>query len=255
MCSVSLAAFSRHSPATCFAELVRKIETSATQSIRKRKSRARKKVLRAVTEQRRYAKEAQLRAVAVTLTFANDASFSSRLVGDFLARVRQTLKRRGYALPYTWVLERGSRLHYHLMVWLPRDFVANKDMLEKWWPWGATHIESCRSVKAWGRYIAKFECIAVIPKGARLFGFGGLDASGKAAVHRVALPQWLQTLLPTGDRARRFTGGGWINAETGEFYRSPYRWTPRGCFLRDVYAEGAKHLFASRLCGSSRFDH
>jgi len=193
-------------------------------------------VLRAIKEQKRYAKNAKLRAVALTLTFARDAAFSSRHISDLLALVRQALKRRGYTLPYTWVLERGSRLHYHLVLWLPRDFDFNKEKLEKWWPWGVTHIQSCRRVQAWGHYMAKFECMEVMPKGAHVFGIGGLDELGKAAVQRAALPRWMQTLLPVGTRVRRFAGGGWTDTETGEVHRSPYRWTPHGCVLLDTIA-------------------
>jgi hypothetical protein len=242
MCSVSPTAASRHSrtatSASRFAELVRKNGTSATLSTKKRRTQARKKVLRAIEEQRSFAKKAKLRAVTLTLTFASDESFLSRRISDLLALVRQALKRRGYTLPYAWVLERGSRLHYHLILWLPRDFAINKDKLEKWWPWGATHIQSCRCVKAWGRYMAKFECMTVIPKAARLFGYGGLDESGKAAVQRAGLPRWLQKVLPVGACVRRLSGGGWANAETGEVHRSPYRWTPRGCVLRDAITPG-----------------
>jgi hypothetical protein len=242
MCSHSpAAACCQHrtaASASRFAELVKKTGTSATLSTKNRRTRARKKVLQAITEQRRFAKKAKRRAVALTLTFASDASFSSRHISDFLAAVRQALKRRGCTLPYAWVLERGSRLHYHLILWLPRDFDISKDKLEKWWSQGATHIQSCRCVKAWARYIAKFNCMTVIPKAARLFGYGGLDETGKTAVQRAGLPRWLQTVLPIGTCVRRLSGGGWANAETGEVHRSPYRWTPRGCVLRDATETG-----------------
>lgn len=222
----SAASFSR------FAELVRKIETSATRSSKKRRSNARRKLLQAIEEQRRFAPGARLRAVALTLTFANDASFSPRHISAFLARVRQMLKRRGHVLPYAWVLERGARLHYHLVLWLPRDIPLDRERLRKWWPWGSTWSERCMSVKGWGRYIAKLGGMAFLPKGARVFGYGGLDASGKRAVQRVALPQWLQALVPIDAHVRTFPSGGWVDADTGEHYRSPYVWTPRGCVLR-----------------------
>ncbi|WP_124627062.1 hypothetical protein [Burkholderia sp. Bp9012] len=74
----------------------------------------------------------------MTLTFSNDASFCAQHISEFLARLRQVLKRRGHALPYAWLLERGGRLHYHPMLWLPRDFSLDKEKLMEWWPWGAT---------------------------------------------------------------------------------------------------------------------
>jgi hypothetical protein len=214
-----------------FAELVKKIGTSASPAIRKRKNAARKKLKCVINEQRRYAKGANLRAVALTLTFSCDADFSTKHVSRFLDRLRKSLKDKDQCFPYAWVLERASKLHYHLIVWLPRDHVLETSKLAKWWPWGSTWVEACRRVKAWGRYISKFDCVAKLPKRARLFGCGGLDYDGKTAVARATLPQWLQALLPRGHRARRITGEGWVDLETGQLHHSPYVWTPWGMML------------------------
>jgi hypothetical protein len=242
MCSVSPTAACRPSRTGASAsrsrELVRKTGTSATPTTKRRKSRAQKRLLGAIREQRRQARAAGLRAVALTLTFDDNGAFCAGHISDFLERVRKALKRRGHALPYSWVLEREGRLHYHLMLWLPRDVMLDKQKLARWWPWGATWIASCKHVKRWGRYMAKFNCVARLPKATRLFGYGGLDESGRAAVQRAGLPRWLQALLPRGSRARRFAGGGWTDAETGELYVSPYLWTPWGWVTRPPGASG-----------------
>ncbi|WP_456264896.1 rolling circle replication-associated protein [Paraburkholderia madseniana] len=214
-----------------FAELVKKIGTSATPAIRKRKNAARKKLKCIIKEQRRYAKEANLRAVALTLSFGCDADFSAKHVSRFLDQVRRSLKGRDHCVPYAWVLERASRLHYHLILWLPRGHALEKGKLARWWPWGSTWVAACESVKAWGRYICKFDSIAKLPKRARLFGCGGLDCEGQVAVARATLPQWLQALLPRDHRARRLTGEGWVDLETGQLHHSPYVWTPWGMML------------------------
>ena len=236
MCFSSPTAASRQprsaASATRFAELVRKTGTSATPATRRRKSRARNKLLRAIQEQRLQARAAGLRAVALTLTFEDDGEFCSRHISAFLERVRKALKRRGHALPYAWVLERAGRLHYHLILWLPRDFTLDKQKLARWWVWGTTWTACCKHVKRWSRYMAKFNCVARIPKATRLFGYGGLYQSGRAAVQRAGFPLWLQALLPHGSTARRFTGGGWVDAGTGEIFVSPYLWTPWGWVTR-----------------------
>lgn len=239
MCSVSPAAASRHSrsteSATRFAELVkRKTETSATRSPKKRKTNARRKLRVVHREHRRQARVAGLRAVAVALTFADNGKFCAKLISRFIACVRQALKRRGHRLPYTWVLESEGRLHYHLLLWLPRAFVLDKQQLARWWPWGSTSVASCRVVEGYARYMAKFDCMPRLPNDANAFGYGGLDESGKAAVQRAGLPRWLGAILPRGGSARRFPGCGWANTETGEIYDSPYRWTPRGWAVRDL---------------------
>ncbi|KVC47354.1 hypothetical protein WI71_11015 [Burkholderia diffusa] len=240
MSSVSPTAAGRHcataAPSSRSSELVRKTATSATRTEKKRKTKARKRMSRVIREQRRHARAMGLRAVALTLSFESDYEFSPGHISDFLERVRKALKRLGHSLPYTWVLERAGRLHYHLMLWLPRGFRLDKEKLAGWWPWGATWAASCRQVKAWGRYIAKFNCMPRIPKAARLFGYGGLDACGKAAVQHAALPRWLQALVPCGTAVRRFPGGGWANLGTGEIHVSPYRWTPRGWVMREAEA-------------------
>ncbi len=214
-----------------FAELVKKIVTSPSLSARKRKNTARKKLSRVIKEQRRHAKTAKLRAVAVTLTYRDSALFSSKHISAFLDRLRRVLKRMAHILSYAWALEVAGQLHYHLLVWLPRGYTLNPAKLAKWWPWGSTWLEGCRCVKAWGRYIVKFDSVAKLPKGARTYGYGGLDDAGKIAVSRAALPRWLLTLLPAGHRARRCRGGGWVDTVLGVIYRSPYIWTPRGAVL------------------------
>lgn len=215
-----------------FTELVKKIGTSATASSRKRKNAARKKLNRIIKEQCRYAKVANLRAVALTLTYCDAAVFSRKHISAFLDPLRQALKRMGCSLPYAWVLECASHLHYHLLVWLPRGYTLDPVKLSKWWRWGSTWVESCRSVKAWGRYMSKFDSTSKLPKGARLYGYGGLDGDGKLAVSRATLPRWLLALLPDGHLARRCSGGGWVDIVTGEFHRSPYLWTPWGSVLK-----------------------
>lgn len=221
-----------------FAELVRKTGTSTTTSSRKRKNVARKKLNRVIKEQTRYAKVANLRAVALTLTYRNAAEFSPKHISAFLDRLRRTLKRMGFSLPYAWVLEGASHLHYHLLVWLPRSYTLDLAKLSPWWPWGGTWTESCRKVKAWGRYMAKFDSIVKLPKAARLYGYGGLDEVGKSEVSRAALPRWLLVLLPSGHRTRRCSGGGWVDIVTGELYRCPYVWTPWGVCPRRSVASG-----------------
>ncbi len=215
-------------------ELVRKIETSPPKCNKKRKNTACKKLRRAIKEQRRYAKTAKLRAVAVTLKYQDIGACSRKHISRFIDNLRRQLQRKGYILPYAWVLERASQLHYHLIIWLPRCFVLTPAKLKKMWPWGDTYVEACRSVDAWRAYITKFDSVAKLPKRARLYGYGGLDDEGAMEVLRSTLPRWLLELLPPNHRTCRRRGGGWIDTTTGNIYVSPYVWTPRGTKLRSV---------------------
>lgn len=214
------------------AELVIKNGTCPSTSTRKRKHAGRKRLNQAFREQRRYAKVNNMRAVAVTLTYANNAQFETKHISAFLDPLRRAMKRLGYLLPYGWALECAGRLHYHLILWVPRNYKLDHAKLNKWWPWGCTWIENCRSPGAWARYIVKFDNTSQLPRSARLYGYGGLDATGKAAMLRARLPKWLCSILPATALVRKAVGGGWINEETGEYYQSPYSWTPRGIILR-----------------------
>lgn len=216
-----------------FAELVKKIETSPA-IYKKRRCSAKKKLRKVIKEQQRYAKTKGYRAVALTITYSKDSDFSRKHISAFIDSLRRTLKRLGHTLPYLWVLERASQLHYHLILWLPRDFKLEPAKLSKMWAFGSTWVQNCRSVSAWSRYISKFDSISRLPKGARIYGYGGLDEAGKLASARANMPMWLLSLLPAGHHARRFRGGGWIDTVTGEIYCSPYIWTPWGPKLRSA---------------------
>lgn len=214
-----------------FAELVKKIETSPSPATRRWKSNAQKRLKCVVKEQRRYAKVANLRAVALTLTYRETTLFSPKHISTFLDRLRRELKKMGHIMPYAWTQECARQLHYHLILWLPRNYALNTTKLLKWWSWGSTWVEGCRCITAWTRYISKFDSKTRLPVGARHFGYGGLDSAGKLAASRSTLPRWLLTILPASHSARRSLGGGWADRVTGEIYYSPYVWTPYGHVL------------------------
>ncbi len=210
------------------AELVNKIEISASYSPKRRRNTQKRRVKALVSAGQGTALRQGKYAIAMTLTFKNNSDYSSQCLRAFTEKARRWLKRRGHTFTYVWVLERANRLHYHLMVWLPRGIKLDHAQLASWWPWGSTWAEACKSVRDWGLYIAKFNSEKAFCKNTRLYGHGGFDAAAKFSVLRAYLPIWLQKLLPNSERATRARGGGWVNQNTGEIYSSPYRWTPRG---------------------------
>lgn len=222
------------------AELVNKTVTSAPRLILQRLHHALKKRVRRMArklcavqkQQQRIAQERGLYAVAVTLTYADDKRFEGKHVTRFIDCLRKKLKRAGHFLPYTWVFERASSLHYHFMLWLPRGFKLNFTDLQKWWPWGSTWCESCTSVTGWRKYLSKGASKANLPHGARVFSYGGLDEAGDNAVAWATLPAWLRRNLQSKALPCRFKGCGWLETDTGEIHMSPFIWTPRGIKYR-----------------------
>ncbi len=176
-------------------------------------------------------------AVCLTLTYAKDHDFAPEHISRFFDRLRSKLKRQGKLLRYLWVLEKAGRLHYHLVIWLPRGLRLQHAELDRWWPWGTSWIEACQSPHMWIKYLRKYEDKALLPVGARMFGYGGLDEAGKRTVALACLPQWLKAKLPADVWPTRIAGG-WLDPSTGEIHTSPYRWTPKGFQLREQPQQG-----------------
>lgn len=213
--------------------LVNKIVTSSTPATqlktdqnRRRLKNCKKRVRTSYFEHNRIARSAGLYAVALTPTFANPATFSSKDLSNFIARVRSWLRRRGHKTPYTWVLERAGTLHYHLQIWLPRGLCFEKAALEKWWPHGSIWVESCDSPRAWAEYMCKKggKDAAQLPKHARLYGSGGFDELGRVHIERARLPKWLRDMTSVEQMLIRSPGQGWLDLDSGQIYESPWFW-------------------------------
>lgn len=220
----------RYSSKRTLNELVSKNATSASR-LKKRVRHARKTILKVVREQRRFAHTQGLYPVAVTLTYAPGTTPDPKDISRFLTKLRTKLHRIGRKLPYIWTVERSEVNHYHLLLWLPRGFRVDKELLNAWWLNGSTWIERCRNALAWAKYITKPETKSKLPTGMRIFSFGGLDEGGSEALKRSRLPLWLIRIVGSSIRPIKVRGG-WIVPETGEIFQSPYMWTPLGCRLK-----------------------
>jgi hypothetical protein len=213
------------------AELVSKVyKTSVTQTFAFRRIhpekirgyQLKKRITAAVREHSRRAKKEKLRAVALTLTYRNNADFCSKDITRFIARLRARLSRKGFPLPYTWVLETKARLHYHLQVWLPRCLYLTPSDLKCLWKHGTTWARHCWSVIGWADYMRKRATKTNLPKGTRAYGIGGLDDEGRLRLHRARLPAWLHSATPANAWLKRVKGAGWADTCSGEIYVSPW---------------------------------
>ncbi|GAB0149316.1 replication initiation protein [Marichromatium sp. PS1] len=164
------------------------------------------------------------------LTYADQDAFDARQISGLIDRIRKWAKRRDLPpLPFIWVLERGSRhgrLHYHLMIWLPKGVTLPKPDKQGWWPWGSTRIEWARSAV---RYMAKYaskggkDTDQPFPKGARIHGKGGLTGTERSQCAWWRAPTWVKHVWPDWqDEPRPAVGGGWISRVTGDWLPSPW---------------------------------
>lgn len=224
--------------------LVRKIATCGTRTppLLRKKARkaARRKLLGVLPQMKRLALIHNLYAVCVTLTYEDEHTHQAQDLSKFLQRLRAQIRRLYPDVPLLYLssLDRTAHgstldgiLHYHLLIWLPRGFRLEHDRLARWWPHGSTWNECCRNLRDWVRYITKATS-AMFPKGARLYGYGGLDRAGKYSISRSSWPIWVKRLIPYGEHAKRVAGGGWVHMETGLWFESPWQWSPRGIRLK-----------------------
>jgi hypothetical protein len=174
--------------------------------------------------------------VMVTLTYAGDNSdWKPRHVSDYIRKVREWFKDRcpGHRLRYVWVAELQQRgvIHYHAVFFLPAGVRMPQADRKGWWPHGMTNtLKATAPVAYLMKYASKVESktIGGFPRGSRIYGIGGLDAPGAAFKRWVLWPAYVQGNASVTDRFRPAPGGGYLNAQTGEFLASEFAPTGGG---------------------------
>lgn len=168
--------------------------------------------------------------IMVTLTYTGDnRNWKPTHMSAYIAAVKMWLKRlTGEKLRYVWVAELQDRgvIHYHAVFWLPRGVTMPKADKRGWWPHGMTKTEKAfKPIGYLMSYLSKIESKNVMefPHGARIYGIGGLDKTAADIKRWVLWPSYLQGNAASGDRFKPATGGGYINHETGEYFRAEYQ--------------------------------
>ena len=169
------------------------------------------------------------RCCMVTLTYAGtNEAWSPRHISTFLQRVRDHLARRAIAFRYVWVAELQTRgvIHYHVALFLPEGFELPKpdqwfarrwrgpaQPVSKecaWWPYGYSRIETARAAVPYlMHYLTKGREFGHFPKGARIYGCGGLDHAARRARRWLGLPAFVRGNGSMYDDWKRAKGGGW----------------------------------------------
>lgn len=188
-----------------------------------------------------------------TLTYAAPKNDNRDWRPEHISRYLDALRRWHYArtgsksLRYAWVAELQERgvLHYHVIVWLEGGLTppkgdqpwksVDRKGLTVWhppmWPHGMTRRDKSRSPVAYlMKYASKVESknVGSYPRGARIHGAGGMDASGRAIRRWVLWPAYVQGNAAAGDCWRPAPGGGYRNDETGELLLSEFAPTGGG---------------------------
>jgi hypothetical protein len=163
----------------------------------------------------------------VTLTYRDGDDWQPRHVSDLLKNIRQWAGRRSVEVAYVWVgeLTKRGRLHYHVLLWLPRGVTLPKPDKQGWWRHGSTRIEWARKPVG---YLVKYASKGTgedwdFPAGARIHGAGGLDAAERMQRRWWVAPQWVRTTWPEWEADTvPAKGGGWVARSTGDWQPSPW---------------------------------
>jgi hypothetical protein len=157
------------------------------------------------------------------------AYWQPRHVSDYIRAVRLWFSKRcpGERLRYVWVAELQKRgvLHYHAVFFLPAGVSMPRADKRGWWPHGMTNtLKATAPVAYLMKYASKVESktIGGFPRGARIYGIGGLDAPGAAIKRWCLWPAYVQGNASVSDRFRPAAGGGYLNHATGEFLASEF---------------------------------
>ena len=166
----------------------------------------------------------------VTLTYRGDnRNWRPEHISDYIKCVKRWYKRQtgGNGLRYAWVAELQVRgvIHYHIVFWLKKGLTMPKADKQGWWPHGMSNtIRATAPVAYLMKYVSKVDSknVGSFPHGARIFGLGGLDKTGRDCKRWVLWPSYLQGNAAAGDPFKPATGGGYTNTETGEHYCSEF---------------------------------
>lgn len=159
--------------------------------------------------------EAEWDCIMVTLTYrGTNESWEPSHVRAFMDHVRKWCKRRGWECNYVWVAELQKRgvIHYHVALWVPKGIKLPKPDECGWWPHGMTRIEVARAAVPYLlKYLSKdtSKSAGKFPKGARVYGIGGLSHTERRTRRWLGLPGFVQARSDIYDKWSRAVGGGW----------------------------------------------
>ena len=184
-----------------------------------------------------------LTAWFITLTYAPENRWHPRHISDYFRELRRW---HGDRMRYVWVAEIQTKrmarsgesaahcLHYHLVLWLPRERRVPKPDRSGMWKHGMSQVEQARQPVGYLlKYASKAGEGTQLPRGARLCGAGGLERDGRLHVRWWLLPRYIRTQCTWDDNVHRRRGGGWVSMTTGQWW-PPWSGPPVPNHLPDV---------------------
>ncbi|QWF18585.1 inovirus Gp2 family protein [Lysobacter capsici] len=205
----------------------------------------------------RYAQEHEFRCALLTLTYSPDVEWEAKQLRTMLDHYRKWAKRNKVQFSYVWVMElhQSGKPHYHVVFWVSGGKTPPFPDEQGWWPHGKSNAVWAHSPVG---YIAKYASkgsARELPKGARLYGAGGMTLAARAQRSYSLAPKWFRELVAFQPEAvvrrvqvelPRIGKWGllvadkvtaWTNGFLGYNFISPWQsdgWTPTGVALRHL---------------------
>ncbi|MEJ2790628.1 MULTISPECIES: adhesin [unclassified Pseudoxanthomonas] len=155
-----------------------------------------------VGQRPRYHRASPYRVAMITLTYRQDGMWAADQLPTLLDHYRKWFKRNAKhcAIPechYVWVMEMTAigRPHYHIVMWMPKGIKPPMPDKQGWWPHGSTQAIFAHSPVGYlAKYASKQESKSGrhMPKGARLWGYGGLKMVERGPVAYALAPRWVK---------------------------------------------------------------
>jgi hypothetical protein len=170
------------------------------------------------------------RTAFVTVTYRPDEQWDAGDVRKLVKHYRQWGLRRGHRLPIVWVAEvhggdgpNRGRIHYHLVIFVPRGLTPPMPDKQGWWPKGMSNCKwAYRPVGYLCKYASKGSWNLPLPSGAHLWGVSGLTVDQRARVGLALAPIWLQGFCLPDETVKKLPNGWWRNCTIGWEYRTPW---------------------------------
>jgi hypothetical protein len=164
----------------------------------------------------------------ITLTYRDGEVWEPKDISKCLNNFKMWASRRNIPLSGVWVLERGTderftkRIHYHLLLFLPRGITPPFADKQGWWTKGSSNsVWSYSPVGYMAKYCGKLGSHIIFPARARLHGFFGLTDSQMIKRRWLMAPKWVRDVIPF-EHGLDFIKGWWRDRVTGIEYKSPW---------------------------------
>lgn len=148
--------------------------------------------------------------------------------GSKVVSVRKAFPQSSLPLYYLWVMELqgNGNPHYHVVFYIPNSVYFPKVDKVGFWRFGMTQHDEARSGVGYiVKYASKCEGEGKkFPKGARIYGVGGLTNTMKDYINFRLAPKWVHHQLDNAsDVSLRKSGSTWIVNKYFALF-SPYRY-------------------------------